>query len=66
MFVTTRGDREAQNENTNSRNQSTEGLDAKGVQQRADATPELTRRGKYEVDALVRWFGGPVLADTIA
>lgn len=42
------------------------GDDAGRVRLRPDATPALTRRGKHEVDALVRRYGGSVLADTIA
>ncbi len=66
MFVTTRGDREAQNENANPKTQSTKRLDTESVQPRVDASPNLIRRGKYAIESLVRRFGGSVLADTIA
>ena len=33
---------------------------------RADATPELTRRGQFAIDRLVEMHGGSVIADTIA
>ena len=74
MFVTTRGDRKAQREDQSrnrpqDRDSATEAparRDAGRAGLRPDATPSLTRRGKYAIESLVRRFGGSVLADRIA
>lgn len=76
MFVTTRGDREVGRDrqgekwdgrrDADPRSAGPRGDDAGGGGRRPDATPALTRRGEFEVDALVRRFGGSVLADRIA
>jgi len=79
MFVTTRGQREeadrAKREQAEARNRPPDGdpaatgdlwPDAAPGGLRPDATPSLTRRAKYAIDALVRRFGGSVLADTLA
>lgn len=74
MFVPTRGDRQAQREDQSrnrpkDRDSAAEARarrDAERAGLRPDATPSLTRRGKYAIESLVRRFGGSVLADRIA
>lgn len=74
MFVPTRGDRERASNEQDRNGRQDAGSGRSGAQRddagadglRADATPSLTRRGEFEVDALLRRFGGSVLADTIA
>ena len=77
MFTTTRGDRAApetgreqgiqvtHDEASAERTRDGAG-EARPQDVRPDWTPSLGRRGKYEIDALVRRFDGSTLADTIA